>query len=63
MTRLLFGYIIILVGIAGLVLPIIPGLIFLFIGLNMVSDDGGTKILDLLKERRPFKQIFAKIDA
>jgi uncharacterized protein YqgC (DUF456 family) len=62
MARLFFGYIIILIGIAGLILPVIPGIILLVIGINLVSEEGGKKILQELKEYRLFNWILAKIE-
>ena len=62
MGRLIAGYIIILVGIAGLVLPIIPGLVLLVIGLNLVSEEGGKKLLEEMKVRRPFSWFLAKVE-
>ncbi len=62
MARLIFGYFIILIGFAGLILPIIPGIILLVIGLNLVTEEGGKKIIQELKEYRPFSWFLAKIE-
>lgn len=62
MARLIFGYFIILIGLAGLILPIIPGIVLLIIGFNLVTEDGGKKIIQELKEYRLFSWILAKIE-
>lgn len=62
MARLIFGYLIILFGIAGLILPIIPGIILLILGINLVTDEGAKKIVQELKEYRLFNWLLAKIE-
>ena len=62
MARLIFGYLIILFGVAGLILPIIPGIILLVLGINLVTDEGAKKIVQELKEYRLFNWLLAKIE-
>jgi uncharacterized protein YqgC (DUF456 family) len=55
MFKTLFAYIVILIGIAGLVLPVIPGIVLVIIGLNLVTDEQlGTDIVNRLKTKKPF---------
>lgn len=60
MARLTFGYILLLLGLAGLILPIIPGLILIAFGLNLVAETSfGDRMINQLKSRRPFSWFMA----
>ncbi len=55
MIRITIGIIMILIGISGLVLPLIPGVIFIFLGILVLSVDLPIigRMLDKIEQRYP----------
>jgi uncharacterized membrane protein YbaN (DUF454 family) len=57
-----FGWGFILLGIAGLFLPILQGILFLLIGLALLSTESRTARAILVKLRRRFPKLARKMD-
>lgn len=60
--QIFLAYILILLGVAGIILPIIPGIIFLLLAANILNkDEQGQKWLNKIRSNDTIKKIIAKI--
>jgi len=47
-----FGILLILIGIAGLFLPLIQGIFLIFLGILLLSPEKGKKLIEFYKQKR-----------